>query len=130
MIDSALSLVSIVAGLPWGALGVAASYSLVGFCVRKPLLFWFACRTGPVRLADFYRAILAPACAALFVFGAVFAFRRWADGARPVTGLLASCAIAAAVAFLVLFTLPAGRRALKDVRSVLPLILKRKAPAA
>jgi O-antigen/teichoic acid export membrane protein len=122
LIDGALSLASIAAGLPWGALGVAASYSLAGFCVRKPLLFWFACRTGPVRAADFYRAILPSFCAALGVFGALFAFRAWADGVGPFAGLLASLPLAASAALAVFLALPRGRAALRDVRSLLLLL--------
>jgi O-antigen/teichoic acid export membrane protein len=130
IIDSTLSLTSIVAGLAWGALGVAISYSLVGFFLRKPLLFWFACRTGPVRLADFYRAIFPSVCAALFVFAALFGFRSLAEGAKPWAGLLASLPIAVGAAFLVFFILPAGRNALRDVKSIVALLFKRQAPAA
>jgi O-antigen/teichoic acid export membrane protein len=129
IIDSVLSVTSIVAGLPWGALGVAVSYSLAGFFLRKPLLFWFACRSGPVRLADFYRAIFPSICASFFVLAALFGLRQWADGIKPFAGLLASLPIAAAVAFLVFFIMPSGRRALKDVKGILALLLKRKVPA-
>jgi PST family polysaccharide transporter len=127
VIDSFLSLLSIAAGLPWGAFGVAVSYSLAGFAVRKPLLFWFACRTGPVRLADFYRAILPSVCASLCVLAALFGFRRWAESTKPLAGLSASLLIGAIVALLVFLILPAGRRALKDVKSILFLMLKRRA---
>jgi O-antigen/teichoic acid export membrane protein len=129
IIDSVLSLVSIVAGLPWGALGVAVSYSLAGFFLRKPLLFWFASRSGPVRLADFYRTIFPSICAAFFVLAALFGFRQWADGIKPFAGLLASLPIAAVVAFLVFFIIPSGRRALKDIKGILALLLKRRALA-
>ncbi len=128
VIDSTLSVASIVAGLPWGALGVAAAYSAVGLFVRKPLLFWFACRSGPVRLADFYRAVFPSACAALLTLAAVFAFRAWAAGMKPWAGLLACLPLAAAASLLAFFALPAGRRALADVKNMLPLLLRRRAP--
>ncbi|HUQ31818.1 MAG TPA: lipopolysaccharide biosynthesis protein [Pyrinomonadaceae bacterium] len=127
IIDSALSLLSIGAGLPWGAFGVAVSYSLAGFFLRKPLLFWFACRTGPVRVSDFYRAILPSLCAAICVLAAVFGFRWWASGTKPLAGLLISLAVGACAAFLVFFILPSGRRALKDVKSIIALLLKGRA---
>lgn len=122
VIDGTLSLVSIAAGLPWGALGVAASYSLVGFFLRKPLLFWYACRTGPVRTADFYRAILPSFYAALSVLAVLFALRAWAGEMRPLAGLLAGLTVAAAVAFVVFLIIPRGRRALLEVRGLLPLL--------
>lgn len=128
IVDSVLSLVSVVVGLPWGAFGVAVSYSIVGFCVRKPLLFWFACRTGPVRLAAFYRTILPSVFAALFVYVALFGFRMLAEGTRPLMGLLASLPLAFGVAFLVYLILPTGRRALRDVKSIVTLLVKRRLP--
>lgn len=130
VVDGALSVGSIVAGLPWGAVGVAASYSLVGFCVRKPLLFWFACRTGPVRLPDFYRAVCPSACAAALTLAALFVFRGSAEGVSPLVGLLASLPLAAGASFLVFFILPAGRRALLDVKNIMPLLLRIRRAAA
>jgi O-antigen/teichoic acid export membrane protein len=127
IIDSALSLLSIGAGLPWGAFGVAVSYSLAGFFIRKPLLFWFACRTGPVRLADFYRTILPSVCASFFVLAAVFGLRWWAQALKPLTGLLVSLPVGLGAALLVFLLIPAGRRALHDAKDILSSMLKRRA---
>lgn len=129
VIDSIISVASIAAGLPWGALGVAVSYALVGLCLRKPLLFWFAGRRGPVRTSDFYRTILPSVCASLSVLAAVFGFRQWAEVSRPLTGLVVSFLIGTAAALLAFLALPGGRAALRDVRSVLPLLIKRRGAA-
>lgn len=61
--DAALCLLAIVAGLPWGAVGVAASLAIAGLVVRTPVAFWLATRRGPVRQRDVWRAV-APALAA------------------------------------------------------------------
>jgi O-antigen/teichoic acid export membrane protein len=71
IIGSLIIVASIVGGLPWGAVGVAASYSVVFVCVVMPLLLWFVGRDGPVRTVDFYRTIAPSLCAALSVLGAL-----------------------------------------------------------
>lgn len=129
LIDAALSISSIVAGLPWGAVGVAAVYAVVGLCIRKPLQFWFVSRVGPVRLSEFYRAIIPSICASVGVMMAVFAFRKWAGVIQPAPGLIASLAIAMVVALLSFLALPGGRKALQDVRTLLPTLLKRSTAA-
>jgi PST family polysaccharide transporter len=126
LIDSVISICSIVAGLRWGAVGVAASYAIIGICLRKPLQFWFVNRTGPVRSADFYRTILPSIYATLSVLAVLFAFRNWEQTLRPLTGLIVSSIIAAALALLCFAVVPRGRMALKDVATLLPLLIKRK----
>ena len=59
MIDAALCIVAILAGLPWGVTGVAASIAVAGVLVRLPVAFWLATRRGPVsmgNIADSHRA--------------------------------------------------------------------------
>src|SRR5262249_35849137 len=51
LIGGTISIGSIILGLPWGALGVAISYSSLNILLREPLLFWFIGRSGPVRTA-------------------------------------------------------------------------------
>ncbi len=48
MFAGVLAVASFVVGLRWGAVGVAASYTLVDLCVRSPVMFFWAGRTGPV----------------------------------------------------------------------------------
>jgi O-antigen/teichoic acid export membrane protein len=125
LIDAALSTASIVGGLRWGAVGVAASYAIVGLCIRKPLQFWFVTRSGPVRTSDFYRAIIPSLVASASVMAVLVSFRSWAEGSRPIVGLLASLGIAIMIALLSFLLLPRGRQALQDVRSLITLLLKK-----
>lgn len=124
MIDGAIAIVSIVAGLPWGAIGVATSYAIVGLCVRKQLLFWFTGRAGAVRTSDIYRTIAPSAFAAAGVLAALYAFRRWIEVPRPFVGLVISFAIAAVVSLAFFSSLPRGRRALQDIKGLLPALAK------
>lgn len=73
--SGAAILTSFFAGLPWGAEGVAASYSLSGLFLRTPLLFWYVGRRGPVTTRDLYELHLLPGAATVGVFGSLWAFR-------------------------------------------------------
>jgi O-antigen/teichoic acid export membrane protein len=122
---STIVIISIIIGLPWGAVGVATSYSVINVCIVIPLLFYFVGREGPVRTVDFYRTIIPSACAALCTMGALFLFRRWSGGLEPVAGLAVAFAITLVTALFVLYALPAGRRALQDFHNVYNLLRKK-----
>ena len=85
LIDSALCLVAIGAGLRWGGEGVAASLVIVGLSLRMPLSFWLATRRGPVRATDVWRAVAPAASAAIAAAGAAWLVRRH-GAARSVGG--------------------------------------------
>ena len=57
--SSGTTVASFLAGLHWGAVGVAAAYTISDYLFRAPALFWYAGRQGPVRMQDFY-GLLAP----------------------------------------------------------------------
>jgi PST family polysaccharide transporter len=114
-IGSATAIISIVIGLPWGALGVAMSYGLIGFFVRTPLNLWYVGREGPVRTRDFYVTMAPFALAALCSGAAVLAFRWLAAPTNPLIALVASFAIAAPVALGVMALTRAGRNAIRDM---------------
>ena len=65
VIGSVLTISSILLGLKWGALGVAASYSLTYVIVITPLLSWYVSRTGLIKMADFYRTVSPIAAASI-----------------------------------------------------------------
>jgi len=116
-ISGPLIMGSIVIGLPWGAVGVAASYAFARVCIVDPLLYWFVGRSGPVRTRDFYITIAPFVLASLSALVAALAFRRWSGIAGGIWTILACGLIVAATTFLVLAILPAGRKALYDVKS-------------
>jgi PST family polysaccharide transporter len=125
LIGGSIILLSIIVGLPWGAAGVALSYSLVGLCIITPLLFWFVGRVGPVRTSDFYYTIAPAACAAMSVLLALLLFRRSQAIIDPATGLVVAVGIAVGITLVVLSALPAGRMALQDARRLIVLVATR-----
>jgi len=118
-----ITMASIVAGLPWGAVGVATSYTVVHI-LASPLLYWYVCRRGPVRAADFYRTIAPIAGASLCGLVASLGFRHWQPAISPVLGVMACLAITTAIFLLILTLLPSGRRALGDAAHSLLLLRK------
>lgn len=127
IIGGLLSIVSIVAGLPWGATGVAASYAVTDLFVATPLLFWYVGRKGPVRAADFYHTIAPATCASLFSLALLFSSRPWLEGfSHLATRLCIAFAITIVASMLVLAALPAGRLALRSFKDMLLLLLKRE----
>jgi PST family polysaccharide transporter len=127
IIGGAVAIVSILAGLPWGATGVAASYAVADLCIATPLLFWYVGRRGPIRASDFYRTIAPSAAASIFVLVVLFGCRPWLEGfSHLATRLSIACVITVAASMLVLAALPEGRLALRSLKDTLFLILKRE----
>src|SRR5262249_18008690 len=110
LVGSSIIVVSIVAGLPWGAVGVAASYSTTFICVVPPALFWFVGRSGPVRTMHLYLTIAPVALASLCALVAARAFRRSVAVDDPLFGIACSALVTFGTALGVLAALPAGRR--------------------
>jgi PST family polysaccharide transporter len=117
-IGGTTAIVSFVAGLPWGAVGVAASYSLVWICVCMPLLFWFVGRTGPVRTIDFYRVLAPFVGTTLGTLLVLLGFRKYVEVSNPLIGCAIAFGITVITFLLILTTMPAGRLALQDIKNM------------
>ena len=127
LINAPISILSIVAGLPWGVAGVAASWALGRIFVANPLLFWFVGRKGPVRTRDFYRLLAPFTLASLFSLATCIAFRRFVPITNPVLGFLVCGVVVGVSTLLVLAVMPAGRKALVDIKSSLTLLRPERA---
>lgn len=116
LIGGSVTIISFFVGLPWGAVGVAAAYSLFWTCLCMPLLFWFVCRTGPVKTVDFYRVLAPFVCAALVTLLTLVAFRHYVSISNPILGCVITFTITMFTFLSILATIPAGRLALQDVK--------------
>ena len=116
-IGGPLNIAGIIVGLPWGAAGVAASYAFTRVFIADPILYWFVGRRGPVRTSDFYKTITPFVLASVSALFAALAFRRWSGLNNGLWIILMCAVIVAATTFLVLAILPAGRKALYDVKT-------------
>jgi PST family polysaccharide transporter len=128
LINAPISVLSIVAGLPWGVVGVAASWSLGRVLIANPLLYWFVGRSGPVRTSDFYRLLAPFTIASSFSLVMCLAFRKFVFIGNPVVGCVACGIIIAITMPLALSLMPAGRKALADIKG--SILLLRSNPTA
>jgi PST family polysaccharide transporter len=125
MIGSGIIIVAIIVGLPWGAVGVATSYSLAIILVTAPLLFWFIGREGHVRTRDIYSAILPASLAAASVLGSLFVFRRTVVIVRPLSAVAIGFVLSSLVTLVALFAFRRGRNALLDFMRTITLLFKK-----
>ncbi|MEJ2147334.1 MAG: lipopolysaccharide biosynthesis protein [Acidobacteriota bacterium] len=115
-VGSALSVLSIVVGVPWGGLGVATSYAVSAVLIRDPLLFWFAGRKGPVSFLDFYRFMMPGLLGAVAVCGAVLALRQFPLSSNVFFNLVITGSAGTVATMFIYLILPQARQALRDLR--------------
>lgn len=124
IIGGIISIISIVAGLPWGALGVAASYAFGEFFLVTPLLFWFVGRKGPVRTVDFYRTIAPAALASVSSLILLLLVRPWLNPFHLIIRLVAAFVLVLTASILTLAVLPSGRLAMQHFKELFLLLLR------
>lgn len=122
MMSAPVSVLSILVGIPWGAGGVAASYSLTRLLIVSPLMYWFVGRTGPVCTADFYRLMAPFGIASTVGIAACLAFRMVVVVHNPLVGLVICALIVFGTTLSCLWWIPAGRSALLDVKRSMALL--------
>lgn len=128
LISAALSVTAILAGLPWGAVGVAAAYGVMGLCVRVPLLFWFVGRAGPVNAAMLFQTAQPFLLVAGLILGSIYALRRLVEVPHPLVGAASAVLIAGVITLIFLMATSKGRALLQDIRETVALVARRKQP--
>jgi PST family polysaccharide transporter len=114
LIDSAIAIASILVGLQWGVVGVAASLAVVGLLVRTPLAFWLAARRGPVAVGAVWRAVAPPISIAIAVAAGIGGLRTFTPDPTPAAMALVA-ATALAITMLGLLAWPETRREIRQV---------------
>lgn len=90
-------LLSFLIGLSWGALGVAISYTVCFLTVIMVPCLAFAFRYSPIRVVDFFRAILFPATIAAAMYCAVEVMHFCLGATRPGWILVWCCLVAGSI---------------------------------
>jgi PST family polysaccharide transporter len=119
-------MVSIIAGLHWGATGVAAAYSVTDLCISTPLLFWYVGRRGPVRMIDFYHTIAPAFSASICSLGVLVITRPWLEPFSQYARLSIAAGLTIGVSLIVLGALPAGRCAIRNFKDMLLLLVTKQ----
>jgi PST family polysaccharide transporter len=117
---------SIIVGLRWGIIGVAASFSMTSFFVKTPLLFWFICRKGPITAADIYRVLFPIFSASVASFIILVFLRYHFQFSDPLIGILISIVLTIVVSLGVLYFFPSGKQTIMGLKELLELILKKE----
>jgi PST family polysaccharide transporter len=130
-VNAAMTLAALAVGLPFGPIGVAATFALSGIALRVPVLCWLASRRGPVGPAALARIFVLPLVAASAVGLAVHSLRSWNGfeglGALAAVGLV--FVVAGAVAAGVYIAFPHGRTVLRDTARMPSLLMRRRVSA-
>jgi len=114
LVDAALVAAAVLAGLSFGAAGIAIAYAASGLALRLPAAFWLAGRKGPVHVRDMVPAIL-PALATAGVTAASIGLLRLGGllgGSSDLGNLAMAAAISVAVILACFLAIPRSRRAL------------------
>jgi O-antigen/teichoic acid export membrane protein len=122
ILNTIVTVLAIVTGLPWGPRGVAIAYSISGLLIRTPLMFWIAGTVSSVRTRDFYYAIAPFLFASTILLSVLTWFRSQATVTEPPWGLLGALAVAVPIYFGLLWLLPQGRQVLIEVRENLAFL--------
>lgn len=127
IVNGGVTVVAVVAGLPFGAVGVAAALAMSGVAVRVPIMLWLVSRRGPVGLLHMVQTMILPASATGAALAVILAVRAWLDVGRlspvPLTAVLA--AFAAVACLFVYATVPRGRRMLVEIVRSPAVVLRR-----
>ena len=122
-----LIVLSFVIGLPWGALGVATSYTVCYLSLILVPSFWYAFRYSPVNLTGLFRSIRCPLVLGLCVYGALEFMRHYLAVDSLVLMVVYCCALGINVFLLGLVVWPTARGEAFKVLQAVKLLRKSSA---
>jgi O-antigen/teichoic acid export membrane protein len=114
-INSILIFLSYIAGLPFGPVGVALAFSIVGLCVRIPIWYCVSGRSGPVTTADLWRGFLRQLPVWAVVFSATWLSRALVLNLRPLLQLLVCVPVGLMVSAVFIYTFSSHRKLVAHV---------------
>lgn len=130
VMGSVIAGISFVVGLPWGALGVAISYTLTDLFVRAPILLRLAGHTGPVSTRDMLSCLGAGMTCALFVSVGFLVVEAQCEGLSEAGRAGAGTAGALIMGLVSVLATPWGRGALRDGRRMLAALRSKQPTSA
>lgn len=121
LFNAIAAVISFVAGIPWGAKGVAVAYCIVTYLILHPSLM-YVFKGTPVQVGDFYRAISRPFTGSVFLCAiGLFILILTKDYSDLFS--LTTSAICGGISYLgIFYVLPGGRKQLRDICAYLLLL--------
>ncbi|TWT47370.1 lipopolysaccharide biosynthesis protein [Botrimarina hoheduenensis] len=118
-LGAAIKVASFAIGLPWGPIGVALSYAIVGVFIHTPLAVWYVTRTGPISWKDLVRAFALPLAIGIVVAATALA-AKWRIAYESSTiNLLIGLAICGVVWTFTVGNTKAGKYTIAELRQTL-----------
>jgi PST family polysaccharide transporter len=128
VVSAAFASVAFVAGIAWGALGVAIAYAISEYLKTVPLWRYIS-RRGPVRGTDALRS-----CGPLVLAGHIALATVWLAQDRfvpsPVAGLAEGLVLSYLVFGATALVFRSGRTTLREAADLIAAPLRRRSPAA
>ena len=114
-----LIVLSFIIGLPWGALGVAISYTVCSLTVNTVPCLAFAFRYSPLSVVGFFKAISYPVIIAGAIYCAIEFMRFYLSAVKPGWVVLWCCVVAGGI-FLV--SILSSQQARSDLAGLLAML--------
>lgn len=110
-------IVSFIAGLPWGALGVAVSYTICSLSLLTLPCLWWAFRHSPLTVSQWFKAVQRPLITSLILYASIEILRNTIRPINPIkfVGLAGLLGLFVFVMVMV-FWRGARVEALRDIR--------------
>jgi PST family polysaccharide transporter len=123
---AAISVGAMLAGLPYGGLGVAAALSVAQY-VKTPVLWFWLCRKGPVAVGDVVRSVGPLLVGSHAALGVIWLTRDMVPGG-DVAVIAGGTVLSYAVTAVMILPFPSGRATLREAAGLLAgLSLPRRA---
>ena len=128
-ISSLIIFVSYLVGLPFGPVGVALAFSIIGLCVRIPIWYCIAGRSGPVTTSDLWRGFLRQLPVWAVVFCATWLSRALVLKLPPLFQLLVCIPVGLIVSAVFIYSFSSHRQVVAHVFSAFQEVTTRRTTA-
>ncbi len=130
LVVAALTVLAFFCGIPWGAPGVAAAFSLSVCVLRLPTVV-YCFRTTPLRVADLGQAIWLPAVTSIVAGAVLFGLRRivMPMGGHAAIGFVADGLVYGALYVGAWWIVPGGRELISECVGIAKRLFPKHAAA-
>jgi len=116
---------SFLAGLHWGAKGVATGYAVANYLIMLPQLF-YTFKDTSINIQNFFYSVFKPLFASLVMGGGCFLLVRLIGNINVVVTLAISSLVSSLIYLLIFAIFPSGMKNLHDYYAYSKLIFNRK----